>query len=98
MALKRLAKICRCCPLVKTCNTKRMEALGYIDLSNIDEAGLYVIPSEPVVEPATIAVGSREEVIRQLAEASQKAATSSIEMSKALAELTKLAMEYTCLP
>lgn len=38
MGLKRLAESCRNCPFVKTCNHKKLEALGYFPEPLIAEA------------------------------------------------------------
>lgn len=44
MALARLAKQCRECPFVETCNHKEMEALGYL--------------SDPIMADAKVAVAA----------------------------------------
>lgn len=36
MGLSRLSKKCQACPYVKTCDHKRMEALGYLPMPKLD--------------------------------------------------------------
>lgn len=45
MGLSRLSKTCQACPYVDTCDHKRMEALGYLSLPEIN-----TVEIDPVYE------------------------------------------------